>query len=337
MHVIKERNVNYAFSQGIRLLDTFGLLEDSRNGGVLVMPHPVMTIITNPMERVLFGEERDANPFFHLMEAMWMLAYHNDVAFPAHFNGRFIEYSDNGKTLHAAYGHRWGHHFDMDQVWQSIEMLKRDPKTRRVVISMWDPAVDLGGQGKDLPCNTHIYLWVCPITQRLNMTTSNRSNDIVWGLYGANIVHLTFLQEFIALAADIPMGEYYHLSNNFHAYPGAVDLTSLQRMQVSTWYSSGHKHHQGNAPYEQLFSRASVAKDWQHNIRAFVQDLGATGPYDHPFIDQTLVPMMHVWNSRADREHAYKLTQTVMAGDWAEAARQWILRRVLRDQEKENA
>jgi hypothetical protein len=48
--------------------------QGSRAGDVLVAPHPVMSVTSIPTERVLFDPARDANPFFHLFESLWMLA-----------------------------------------------------------------------------------------------------------------------------------------------------------------------------------------------------------------------------------------------------------------------
>jgi hypothetical protein len=47
---------------------------------VLVSQTPVVTCYSAPTQRVLFSPMRDANPFFHLMEALWMLAGRDDVA-----------------------------------------------------------------------------------------------------------------------------------------------------------------------------------------------------------------------------------------------------------------
>jgi hypothetical protein len=50
------------------------------------------------------------------------------------------------------------------------------------------------------------------------MTVLNRSNDIVWGCYGANAVHMSVLQEFVALAIGVPVGSYTQVSNDWHIY-----------------------------------------------------------------------------------------------------------------------
>ena len=83
MQIIECENVNHALIAGINTLDQFGKRQGSRNGAVLVAPWPVITIIHDPEHRVLFNPRRDANPFFHLFESIWMLAGRNDVDFVA--------------------------------------------------------------------------------------------------------------------------------------------------------------------------------------------------------------------------------------------------------------
>jgi thymidylate synthase len=216
MDVIRARNVNGAYRQGIALLRRKGELQQSRAGEVLVVPNPVTTIYQRPMERVLFDPGRDANPFFHLGEALWMLAGRNDATwlnrFVKDFSSRFAE--EDGHQ-HGAYGFRWRVHFEMegggppsgwfcgpDQLETIIELLKRDPTDRRIVLTMWDPVADLAANKKDIPCNTHAYLRVrqqvdpqsVGLMPVLDITVCCRSNDAIWGAYGANAVHFSVLQ-----------------------------------------------------------------------------------------------------------------------------------------------
>jgi hypothetical protein len=98
-----------------------------------------------------------------------------------------------------------------------IRLLKEDPDTRRAVLSMWD-AGDLAftGTGKDVPCNTHAYLQLRE--GALSITVCNRSNDAVWGCYGANAVQFSFLLQFLAAAVGARVGTYTQVSNSLHVY-----------------------------------------------------------------------------------------------------------------------
>ena len=153
-----------------------------------------------------------------------MLSGSNNVDFPASFAKQIREYSDDGTTLNGAYGFRWRYYWDYDQLEQIIYMLKNDSTTRRAVLSMWDPQHDLEYDSVDTPCNTHIYFRT--VGGRLDMTVCNRSNDLVWGMLGANIVHMSILQEYIANATGLPVGTYHQFTNNLHVYEGWEDKFS---------------------------------------------------------------------------------------------------------------
>lgn len=215
-------NVNDAFAEGFWHLKVEGRMESSRNGMVIVAPAPVVTEYLRPWERVLFNPIRDANPTFHLVEAIWMLAGRDDLKAVEPYNSKIGQFFEDNGRMHGAYGYRWREAFSKDQIYMVIEELRRNPDSRRAVMAMWDPDLDLGENKRDLPCNTHIY-FDCR-GDRLNMTVCNRSNDILWGAYGANVVHMSILQELIAAAVGILMGRYRQFSNNFHAYMTAPNV-----------------------------------------------------------------------------------------------------------------
>jgi thymidylate synthase len=216
MHTITARNAPMAFSEAMFRIPQLFKQNISRNGTVYTVPEPVLLQIEYPEERVLFDPRRDANPFFHLMEALWMFAGHSNVIWPAKFVKRYRDYADPGTDhVWGAYGARWG-----GQIQTAIDVLRRDPKSRQAVISMWEAEKDLGTVHNDRPCNTHIYLRAD--MGYLEMTVCNRSNDLFWGMLGANVVHFTMLQELIAHSIGLPMGTYRVFTNNLHAYPHLV-------------------------------------------------------------------------------------------------------------------
>jgi hypothetical protein len=230
MFVIPARNVNDAYRKGLRLITAEAAAMNSRNGPVLRVNVPVSTVYERPTERVLFDAQRNANPFFHLFEALWMLNGQRDVATLDPFLSTFKQFSDDGVMYHGAYGHRWRHWMipakpgspnfpydrELDQLEIVIAMLKRDPTSRRVIIGMWDPARDLDAVSNDIPCNNLIKVGINQ--ERLDIVVFNRSNDVVYGCYGANAVHMSMLQEYLAGMLGIPVGRYTQISCDFHAY-----------------------------------------------------------------------------------------------------------------------
>jgi thymidylate synthase len=238
MHVITVRNVHEALPVAIDYLHSHGVRRDSRNGPVYQSPVPVTTVYERPTERVLFWPERDANPFFHLYESLWMLAGRNDIAPLVKFVPRMATFSDDGKTQNGAYGFRWRNAFDpTDQLQTIAETLTRNRDDRRCVLQMWDAMTDLGSPSKDVPCNTMATFQV-NTDGRLDLHVFCRSNDIIWGAYGANAVHFSVLLEYMALWIGVPVGRYYQLSMNWHGY-----LNTFEPM-----LPLAELHHQAN-PY----------------------------------------------------------------------------------------
>lgn len=241
MRVINARNAHEALPEALWILGNEGVARDSRNGKVLVMPTPVTTVYSHPMERVVFWKERDANPFFHLFESLWMLRGRNDLEPLVRYVKNFGQFSDDGKTLHGAYGKRWRDWFPLtgdspyvpsgkievtvdsprDQLAVIADRLFVNPEDRRCVLQMWDPSEDLGRQGKDVPCNLTV-TFQRGAEGELNMVVFNRSNDIVWGAYGANSVHFGFLLEYMAQWIGCEVGTYTQVSVNWHGYLSTI-------------------------------------------------------------------------------------------------------------------
>lgn len=197
----------------------------SERGTVLALRHPVMITVSRPTERVLIDPVRMANPFFHVAEAVWMMAGYSDTEWLSQFNKGIVDYADKDGTIHGAYGHRWQAYFGMDQLRICRDVLKREPYSRRAVLQMWCPAGDLNASYNDVPCNTAIYFRVR--RGALNVTVTNRSNDVIWGMCGANAVHLTVMQEVMAGELGLEVGPYTVMSNNAHVYmdlPGVMDM-----------------------------------------------------------------------------------------------------------------
>lgn len=235
MKVIEVDNVNEALPAGLAYLAAVGEVQPSRAGSVVVAPGPVTTVYRNPSAKVLFSPLRDNNPFFSFMESLWMLAGRDDAKFLDHyvkdFSARFAE-ADG--TMHGAYGYRWRTTFGLDQLDVIVERLKDNPDDRQCVLQMWNCDVvtdsDLTGEWKDRPCNTHIYFRVRSHAglRYLDMTVCCRSNDILWGAYGANAVHFAVLLEYMSVRIGVRVGTYYQISNNYHMYVSEIERLHMK-------------------------------------------------------------------------------------------------------------
>lgn len=329
MHVIDAKNVNHAYVEAMVAIALWGKKESTRNGEVMAMQMPVATRYRYPQERMLFDAKRDANPFFHVMEAMWMLAGHNDVALVSKFAKNMLNFSDDTKTLNGAYGYRWREHFGIDQLGWVIQHLRKDPHSRRAHIAMWDPQEDphsIETGTKDVPCNTSIDFRI--IGHNLNMTVYCRSNDIVWGCYGANVVHMSFMQEYVARVIGCQVGTYTQVSNNWHIYPLHYPL--LEGHVTGKVRDPYLKKLMGHMP---IVESAENAQTFLNIVEEFVDDAAGkmTGKlYRDPYIDLVLKPLVMAWDSYKEGDHDKALEHVSHITDDAIslACEEWLARRV---------
>jgi thymidylate synthase len=334
---IEAQNVCQALDQGYELLRAYGYKEPSRAGEVQVLAEPVMTIIDKPWQRVLFSAVRDANPFFHMFEAIWMLAGAANAEPLETFVRDFNVYAepDTGR-VHGAYGARWRGTFGFDQLDYVIQLLRREPYSRQAVIQMWDCTVpllfgsdDLRGDWKDRPCNTHIYLRLFG-SNILDMTVCCRSNDALWGAHGANAVHFSVLHEYLAASLGVTMGTLQQLSNNYHAYTTFLDTikTRMEKTSVDTladdrYFNKGLKH-------TPMFEKPDLA---YMDARLFVDAYSKHQPidmaYGNAWFNTTLVPAITAHNFHKTHNHASALSaaKEILADDWRIAMIEWLERR----------
>jgi thymidylate synthase len=358
MLVNNARTVSEALSQGLHAIRNFGVAKPSRVGDVLVMPRPVMTEYSDPTNRVLFSPMRDANPFFHVMETLWMLAGRNDLPWLVRFNKRFASYSDDGgKTQPGAYGYRWRNYFGHDQLMDVILELKQNPDSRRIVLTMWDGgARDSWGERRaltvddqpgdfyaavsgsaDVPCNTHAYFDT--IDGKLNMTVCCRSNDIIWGAYGANAVHFSFLLEFIASATGIPMGVYRQFSNNFHLYTNIVPHENLMPLARNVEETDKYLMRDGKhlnkvlvvPPLRKVPLMQTDLTTFEEDLFAFMAE-NRGYEYAEPFFKSVAIPMYQAHTLYRDKDYngAIERALDIKADDWRMACVEWLQRKKVR-------
>jgi len=332
---LRVRNVHEALPVAIELLHRIGIRRESRNGPVLQSPEPVATVYEHPTERVIFWPERDANPFLHLYESLWMLAGHNDLAPLLRYTKRFAEFSDDGETLHGAYGYRWRNHFRIqavkseyhktDQLSVIAEQLKANPEDRRCVLGMWDPEADLGRQGKDLPCNDTATFQIGP-DGRLNMVVFCRSNDIVWGAYGANAVHFSYLLEYMAAWIGVPVGTYTQVSVNWHAYLKTLEPVRKLNLAYGDPYGSGR-----------VLSHSLPSAAFAGGIEVIDRDISEilrqadSGEWNEWTVklswSASVIYILHMHHNWKTRGRAWTLKYAIPVDDWSLAAIEWLERR----------
>ena len=352
MHVVSAKNVNTALPHGVRLVRDHGVNYPSRNGEMIEATGIVVTVYECPWERVLVDPIRDANPFFHLIESLWMLDGRNDVATLTKFNAGMANFSDDGKTFNGCYGYRWRHWFGRDQLEQCVSILKSNPVDRRVVLQHWDGSKDLGSSSKDVPCNTAVYFKLREGV--LDMTVTNRSNDVIWGAYGANAVHFSVLQEYVAARLNAHIGKYFQVSNSFHVYtwnelwqpllnqenlrqgsPDDDDPYASHTPGIEGGYFDVNYFDAGLTPYP-LFDRDQDPEAWNRDLRKFMFAVELGHDFDitftHSFFPKVAAPMVEAYRwfkTKVDNRFdlALEVLDACEAEDWKEACRSWLIRR----------
>jgi thymidylate synthase len=316
----KFRNVQDAFNSLTKKIEDHDIelsVEESRNGQVFVFPGVTTITYTHPRERVLFNLARDANPFFHLYESFWMLAGQNDVASLDYYNSNMKNYSDDGKTFNGAYGKRWRAHSQVEKI---IFHLKRNPNSRRAVLQMWNVEDDLLQieTSKDVCCNLSVTFSIQ--NDKLNMVVFNRSNDLIWGALGANAVHFSILQEYIACCLDCDVGTYSQVSANMHVYS---DVWKNQEYTKESNLFGWPEDVYIGTPQKLLQNKEQFDLDFRNLL----------DNNDHhciePFLYGTLSPMLLAWRHHKERDYvkAHEALNHVESSDWKVAGTLWIEKR----------
>ena len=344
----EDRNVNGMFQQGMEHLSMHGEESESRAGRVVVMPFPVVSVYEQPTERVLFSPERDANPFFHLAEGLWMLAGRDDAAFLDHYVSDFGErFAEDTGRIHGAYGVRWRRGW-VDQLDAVVAKLRANPDDRQCVIQMWDASQvsgDLTGNWRDRPCNTHAYLRVR--TQEpeekdaaggaepyrvLDLTVCCRSNDLIWGAHGANAVHFSMLLEYLAGRIGVSVGRMYQFSNNYHGYVTALDkIGDPAHLEVHDYYDDGTVYALAiGEDWSQWDADLFKWVEWHRELWEHGPDTTRPRAYVNAWFEGTAQRAATVnWLRRNKRAaEARQMVEHVTAPDWRMAMIEWLERRL---------
>lgn len=329
MELLKVRNPHKGLPELLDRIDHIGVVRDSRDGPVIMFSEPCTIVYEKPMERVVFWAEREANPFFHLCESLWMLAGRRDVKFVEQFVKRMRSFSDDGKNFHAAYGYRWRKNFRKDQLDAIIVNLAFNKNCRRQVLGIWDVRKDLSGVGLDLPCNISATFQINH-EGALDMVVHNRSNDAIMGALGANVVHFSILQEYLASGIGIPIGRYWQVSSNLHAYIRDFDKFKCLAIHAPDPYRTSLV-----CPYEaEEVDPTPIVdvplKEWDEDLAMWMKNPTKIGFHSQFFL-RTATPMLMAHKAYKEGEIDLALeiidSQMLDRSDWKKASREWLQRR----------
>lgn len=147
-------------------------------------------------------------------ELLWYALGINNLDFISQFSTVWKKLSDDGKTSNSAYGYILKNKFGFDQIEKVIELLTKFPDSRRAVLNLNTPNINLI-ETKDEICTIAIQFLIRD--NKLSCTVYMRSNDIYTGL-PYDIAFFTSLQKYIANKLGIECGNYYHIDTSLHLY-----------------------------------------------------------------------------------------------------------------------
>src|SRR5690348_12950404 len=162
-------------------------------------------------------------------ELLWFLQGSTNVDY-LRKNGVTIwdEWADAKGELGPVYGYQWrswpaadGRH--IDQVSQVIEQIRRNPDSRRLIVSAWNVA-DIPGMAL-APCHAFFQFYVAE--GRLSCQLYQRSADIFLGV-PFNIASYALLTHLVATQCDLLAGEFVWTGGDCHIYLNHLEQVDTQ-------------------------------------------------------------------------------------------------------------
>jgi thymidylate synthase len=162
-------------------------------------------------------------------ELLWFIAGDTNIAYLKE-NGVSIwdEWADENGNLGPVYGKQWrswegADGTTHDQISWLIEEIKRNPDSRRLVISAWNVA-DIDKM-KLAPCHCLFQFYVAD--GKLSCQLYQRSADVFLGV-PFNIASYALLTHMVAQATGLGVGDFVHTFGDAHLYSNHMEQTHLQ-------------------------------------------------------------------------------------------------------------
>ncbi|MEM6995032.1 MAG: thymidylate synthase [Myxococcota bacterium] len=165
-------------------------------------------------------------------ELLWFLKGDTNVAYLSeHGVSIWDDWADEAGELGPVYGKQWRSWATpsgdtIDQIAQAEALIKRDPESRRIVVTAWNPA-DLPAMAL-APCHCLFQFYVAK--GRLSCQLYQRSADVFLGV-PFNIASYALLTMMMARVTGLQPGEFVHTFGDAHLYSNHFEQarTQLQR------------------------------------------------------------------------------------------------------------
>ncbi len=162
-------------------------------------------------------------------ELLWFLAGDTNIAYlKAHGVSIWDEWADERGDLGPVYGAQWRSWptrdgGTVDQIAWVVDEIRRNPDSRRLVVSAWNPA-DLDRMAL-APCHCLFQFYVAD--GRLSCQLYQRSADIFLGV-PFNIASYALLTHMVAQVTGLAPGDFVHSFGDAHLYLNHLEQAELQ-------------------------------------------------------------------------------------------------------------
>ncbi|HRE74944.1 MAG TPA: thymidylate synthase [Flavobacteriales bacterium] len=162
-------------------------------------------------------------------ELLWFLQGETNIRYLKE-NGVSIwdEWADENGNLGPVYGHQWRSWptpdgGKIDQITQLVDMIKKNPDSRRLLVSAWNVA-EVNKMALP-PCHTFFQFYVA--NGKLSCQLYQRSADTFLGV-PFNIASYALLTMMMAQVCDLQPGDFVHTFGDAHLYSNHIEQAKLQ-------------------------------------------------------------------------------------------------------------
>ncbi len=164
-----------------------------------------------------------------IYELLWFLRGDTNVKYLRdHGVTIWDEWADDNGNLGPVYGRQWRSWptpdgGSIDQIRQALDTIRRDPDSRRIIVTAWNPA-DLPKMALS-PCHCLFQFYVAE--GRLSCQLYQRSADVFLGV-PFNIASYALLTVAVAQVAGLQPGTFVHSFGDAHLYLNHLEQAQLQ-------------------------------------------------------------------------------------------------------------
>ena len=174
-----------------------------------------------------------------VLELLWFLKGDTNIKYLQE-NGVRIwnEWADENGDLGPVYGHQWRNwnSEEIDQIKDIVETLKKNPNSRRMLVSAWNPSVMpdtsvsfdenvANGKAALPPCHAFFQFYVA--NGKLSCQLYQRSADIFLGV-PFNIASYALFTMMMAQVCGYEAGDFIHTFGDAHIYNNHQEQVELQ-------------------------------------------------------------------------------------------------------------